>query len=243
MSAQLQPHFGLAAGVPVTDTLISSESSSSSSASSSFNNYNSKTKRLLIGPAFRLDLIKGLGLEFDAIYQRVDYDATNRSTQASTPPFSSYSFQQTTANRWQFPLLIQYAHALPLSKARAFVEFGPSISHIGGGQSTVYSTSTTPSSPTASSTTTNVSSYTGQGSTQAGVTAGAGIDITMFHLHLRPQFRYSHWFQTTAAGGSQITVPTLAVVTGNFLVGSPYISGSAFRTQSNEASFLLDLLF
>ena len=127
-SAQIQPHFGFSAGVPLTDTLISSQSSSTVSTSSSFSRYNSVTKRLLIGPAFQLDLIRGFGLEFDALWQRVDSDATTQSTQSTSPPYFFYAFQQTTANRWQFPLLVQYAHALPRSKTRLFLEFGPSIS-------------------------------------------------------------------------------------------------------------------
>ena len=125
-SAQLHPHFGIVAGVPLTDTLTSSESGSPAPTSAYFDRFNSKTKRLLIGPAFRLDLIRGFGLEFDALYQRVNSDTTAQSS--SPPSFASYSFQQTTANRWQFPLLIQYAHALPRSKTPMFVEFGPSIS-------------------------------------------------------------------------------------------------------------------
>ena len=141
-------------------------------------------------------------------------------------------------------MLVQYAHALPLSKKRVFVEFGPSISHIGGGQSTIYSTSTQPSSPTASSTTSNVSSYSGQGVTQAGVTFGGGIDVTLFHLHLRPQFRYSHWFSTASQAPILGVGPT--VLNANSAVISVAVSTTGFTgflTQPDEASFLLDLLF
>jgi hypothetical protein len=238
-SAQLHPHFGIVAGVPLTDTLTSSESGSTAPTSAYFDRFNSKTKRLLIGPAFRLDLPGGLGLEFDAIYQRVNSDSTAQSS--SPPSFASYSFQQTTANRWQFPFLVQYAHALPRSKTRMFVEFGPSISHIDGGQSTVHQITTEPS------TTLSVSSFTGQGETQAGVTAGAGIDITMFHLHLRPRFRYSHWFsgnatsQTAILGGVLLSNPWANYPGG--AVVYPGTSASGFLTKSNEASLLLDILF
>jgi hypothetical protein len=94
-------HFGIDAGVPITDTLPSSSSSTVSGADYSLDRFNSVTKRLLIGPSLRLDLPKGLGLEFDAIYQRVNYDSTNLS---SSPEIAYFyrSFEAMTADRWQF---------------------------------------------------------------------------------------------------------------------------------------------
>ena len=126
-NAQIQFHFGVEAGVPLTDTLVSTSTSSTNSASSSIDRYNSETKRLLIGPAFRVDLVRGLGIEFDALYQRVNYDHAIASS-SPTASFFSRSFEQTTANRWQFPLLVQYNGTL--SKTKFFAEAGPSISRI-----------------------------------------------------------------------------------------------------------------
>ena len=80
------------------------------------------------------------------------------------------------------------------------------------------------------------------GSTQAGVTAGAGVDVTMFHLHLRPQFRYSHWFTTNAASQGGATISVLSGVF-NFAPAPALSIASPFSTQSNEASFLLDVVF
>ena len=139
-SAQVHPHFGIAGGAALTDTLDSSQSSSGNSGSSSFSRYNSKTKRLLVGPVFRLDLVGGFGLELDALWQRINFDTTSQSS--SPPSFANYSFGQTTANRWQFPFLIQYSHAL--SKTRAFIEAGPAISHVAGSSATIHSISTAP---------------------------------------------------------------------------------------------------
>src|SRR6266849_5504951 len=73
-AGQIHPHLGVEAGVPLSDTLSSTSFASTSGIISSFDRYNSETKRLLIGPAFRLDLQSGLGIEFDALYQRVNYD-------------------------------------------------------------------------------------------------------------------------------------------------------------------------
>jgi hypothetical protein len=65
---QLRFHFGLEAGVPVNDTLVSSSESSTGQfpVYSLFNRFNSKTKRLLIGPTLRVETQSGIGFEVDA---------------------------------------------------------------------------------------------------------------------------------------------------------------------------------
>lgn len=231
VNAQIAVHFGAESGVPITDTLSSTASTTASPGVFSSDRYNSETKRLLIGPTFRVDFQHGLGIEFDALYQRINYDHATSNSQP-TAQFFSESFEQTTANRWQFPLLVQYSRNF--SKAKVFAEIGPSISKIANSRSTMHSTS----SIGTSSTTSNMSNTTGQGGALAGITAGAGINIPVFHMHLRPEFRYSHWF-------SPSTTPSNAVIlTAWFAVPSPTVIPSpAFRTNANEASFLLGLTF
>ena len=155
-TGQIQVHVGVEAGVPLTATLASSSGSTNtvipmgpaSSITSSFDRYNSETKRLLIGPAFRVEMQSGLGIEVDALYQRIDYDHATMSVLPGIGAPSSRSFEQTTANRWQFPLLIQYMRALSKPNMRVFAEAGPSISHIADRRSTI---STMTSSPPMSS--------------------------------------------------------------------------------------------
>ena len=235
-NAQIQFHFGVEAGVPLTDTLVSTTVASNSSLSAnvsifSFDRYNSETKRLLIGPTVRVELQHGLGIEFDVLYQRVDYDHAILNSQA-LGQFFNQSFEQTTANRWQFPLLIQYSRNL--SKAKVYMEAGPSISRIANSRSTISSTSSN-----GSSTSSNTSTVTGQGGTLAGVTAGAGVDLPFFRLHLRPELRYSHWFSPSTVSG---TGAVIAAVPLFFQLASPPLS-PAFRTTQNEAAFLLGLTF
>ena len=129
--SQVRLSPGIRIGTPLTDTLISSSYSSSDGTSSSFNRSNSVTKRLLVGPSLRLELPRGLGLEFDALYQRINSDNASSSQSAG---YSAQSFEQTTANRWQFPLLLQYGHRV--GKLSPFVEAGPSISTMLGGDTT-----------------------------------------------------------------------------------------------------------
>ncbi|HEX4809167.1 MAG TPA: outer membrane beta-barrel protein [Bryobacteraceae bacterium] len=234
--AQMQLHVGIDAGVPITDTLPSYSSTSVNGADYSFSRFNSVTKRLLIGPSLRLDLPKGLGLEFDALYQRVNYDSTNIS---SVPAISYYdSFEPVRANRWQFPLLIQYSRRV--MRAKFFVEAGPAISTIVNSRATLRTTSTFSVLTSTTSTTTTNSAISGQSVTFAGITTGVGADIPVLHGHLRPEFRYSHWFSPNSAVG---TVGFTGVLTGfsTFLLGP--ISTPSFQVNRDEASFLLGLSF
>jgi hypothetical protein len=111
---------------------------------------------------------------------------TNISTSQG---YSSFSFTQTIANRWQFPLLVQYRRTLPKTKTALFAEAGLSISHITNGQSVQSETTISNSSPSS-----GASSFSSSGSTSAGIVAAAGADFPLFHGHLRPELRYTHWF-------------------------------------------------
>lgn len=226
-NAQITVHFGADAGVPLTDTLLSTSSMTANPGMFSFDRYNSETKRLLIGPTFRVDFQRGLGIEFDALYQRVNYDHATLNSQLNAQ-FVSQSFEQTTADRWQFPLLVQYS--MNLSQAKVFVEAGPSISKIANGRSTVHSTA----SSGTSSNTSSMSTITGQGGTLAGITTGAGIDLPCLHLHIRPEFRYSHWF-------SPSVTPAFAAILPAWYSVAPLFP--TFRTNANEADFLVGLTF
>jgi len=237
-TAQIQFHFGVEAGVPLTDTLVSSssasQSGSGSSFSSSYSRYNSETKRLVVGPVFRVDSASGLGFEFDALYQRIDYDNATGSTGLlnNVEPTIYRNFEQTTGNRWQFPLLIQYTRKLSKPKIALFGEAGPSISHIADSHSTLTSTTISPSPSSSTSTS------TGSGGTLAGVVIGGGVDVPVWGVHLRPGFRYSRWF---TQGITSNPTTAQAVFSTLVLVPSPVVP--QFRTTQNEASFLVGVTF
>jgi len=78
----------------------------------------------------------------------------------------------------------------------------------------------------------------GPSATWAGTTAGGGVDIPLSRIHLRPEFRCSHWFAQNGASG----VATIAVLS-NPWVGPAVPGGSSFSIQQNEASFLLGVTF
>lgn len=236
--SQIRLSPGIRIGTPLTDTLISSSSSSSDATSSSFSRSSSVTKRLLVGPSLRLELPRGLGLEFDALYQRINSDYASGSQSTG---YSDRVFEQSTANRWQFPFLLQYGHRM--GKLNPFVEAGPSISAMLGGKSAYYSTSSILLSPA----TTSTSTGSLPASANAGITAGGGIEIPAFGHHLRADIRFSHWFAASGVGYSgfvlfnvgAFAIPSVAPI--NSLPGS--FSPSGFSEHPNEASFLLGFSF
>jgi hypothetical protein len=240
-SSQIRLSPGVIVGTPLTDTLISSSSSFISGVDSSYENFHSVTKRLLIGPSVNLELPRGLGLEFDALYQRINYDIATGSSSAGS--YFDQSFEQTTANRWQFPLLVQYRRSV--NKANAFVEAGPSISTIADANSRGATTSVSPPSPP----TTNSYTATSPAITTAGITAGGGIAIPVFGHHLRAEIRFSRWFTGAAEypaalerSGDFSIVPTLFPVSGSGYVLSAPVSGGGSQ-HANEASLLLGFSF
>jgi hypothetical protein len=78
-------------------------------------------------------------------------------------------------------------------------------------------------------------SISGGRDTRAGITAGAGVDVPILHAHVRPEFRYSHWFQSTGAYG----IPGAGLA--GFLLGN--FASTPLTSEQNEASFLLSLSF
>jgi hypothetical protein len=176
-TAQIHLSAGGAVGLPLTDTLNSSSINIANGVTSSFSSYRSVTKRILAGPVLRLDFTPNWSVEFDALYQRVDYDSA--IYQFGPGSLVTRSFEATIGNRWQFPLLVQY------TRHHVFVETGIAISHIGDSNSVV--------SITAGSSGTTSTSGPGPSETQPGVDAGSGTDVRFLRGRLRPEIRYSRW--------------------------------------------------
>jgi outer membrane protein W len=80
-----QVHFGVKAGVPLTDTVSVARNVSSG--------LKSTPTRFTIGPTFEVRLPWGIGIEADALYKNVNYQ---NGTAASTD-----------GSAWQFPVLLK----------------------------------------------------------------------------------------------------------------------------------------
>jgi hypothetical protein len=186
---QVRFHFGAEAGVPITNTLsASSIPLATDNGDSVEDTYSSNTKRLLIGPTVRVDLPFGLGVQVDGLYQRINYEHFFLEFMGTAG--GSVTFSHNTADRWQFPLLIQYTPKFPLIKP--FVEAGPSLSYIANSHNvTVRSIQDIFRSSTFNSQANDLREL--RHNTVAGVTVGLGVDLHPLFLHIRPEFRYVRW--------------------------------------------------
>lgn len=181
--AQFQAGFKL--GTPLTDYMHVTASSGTNDANVS-DAYSSQTKRLIVGPTVRIGLPFGFGVQFDALYERVNYGHTFVFTKATT----SETLSSNTANRWQFPVLLQYRVKLPVVKP--FVEAGPSFSHIGGGHNVTLKQDNTFGGFQGQTSTSNDLRELKR-ATVPGFTTGVGFDIHVPFLHVAPEFRYTRW--------------------------------------------------
>src|SRR4051794_23093199 len=114
---------GVKGGVPFTDFL---ESVSSGNVS-----LRSRTQRYIVGPAVELRLPAGFGVEFDALYRRFSYNATTSLATAVTSI-------DTSANAWEFPLLLKKRFAS--GPVRPFLDAGVTWNKISGVSQSIRST-------------------------------------------------------------------------------------------------------
>jgi hypothetical protein len=159
-TAFAQVSVGVKAGVPVTDFFETGALPGIQ--------YFTDTHRYTIGPTVEIHLPKGLSVEVDALYKRLDYSAT-----LITLPLT---FSSATANSWEFPVLLKY-RAGHKGVLRPFLDTGASFHSISGfGQ---LGNIIRPSQL--------VKDFNG------GWVVGGGLDLHIL-LHLEPELRYTRWF-------------------------------------------------
>ncbi len=212
--------IGAKVGVPLSDAFDfkAPDSCAATDAVCSIINYSSKTKRYTFGPTVELRLPHGLGIEFDALYNRLNYDSyfvlrTPSSGQSSV-------FTSTRADRWNFPILLKWRH--DIHRISPFIDGGVAFDHISGVGSNFASTHRDFSGflSQLNGTTSSPPEFTNPSS--RGFVAGGGIDLhPVQHLRLTPEIRYTRWFSE------------------NF----DREPGAVFRTNLNETTFLLGITF
>jgi hypothetical protein len=223
--ALAQVHFGVEAGIPITETMRTSAATETVNGRAS-DAYSSNTKRLLIGPTVNVALPLGFHLQFDALYQRVNYDHTFVFIKV----YTMETFSRNTANRWQFPLLVQYHVKVPVLKP--FVEIGPSFSHISGGGNVTTRQDNLFGRFRETGTSKSSSLSELRHSTVAGVTAGLGLSMHFWVTHISPEFRFTRW------GSSQFDATSVLIREQSPSAGIPSVS-----SNRNQVDFLLGITF
>lgn len=151
--------IGVKGGVPFTDAF--------NTATSGDLRYVTHNKYWTVGPELDIHLPLGLSVEIDALYRRVNYE-------------SSGSVQSvTTANSWDFPLLLKYK--FPGLVVRPYVSVGPTFNGLTSVNQVTTFFSGTPLEETPSAL---------QNRFNTGFTLGGGLQL---FGHISPEIRYTRW--------------------------------------------------
>jgi opacity protein-like surface antigen len=164
----------------------------------------STTHRYIVGPSVELRLPAGFGLEFDALYRRLNYNSSFNLVDVFTN-------NRTTGNAWEFPLLAKYRLPTPLIKP--YIDAGVAFDTLSGLKQTVVSTI----APNRQTTTTTSNPSELSNSTTTGFVIGFGAEIKAVVLRISPEIRYTRW------GSSHFKLPNGSALSNQnqaeFLVG------------------------
>lgn len=164
--------FGIKAGVPLTDFVDTARTGRFS--------YFTNTNRYIIGPSAELRLPFGLGVEFDALYRRVNYQGSGFAIDTTTDI-------RTTANAWEFPLLVKYR--LPGFVIHPYVAAGVAWDNLSGVKQTLRNTLV----GSGITTTTQRDPQELQNNTTTGFVLGGGVEVRALVVRLSPEIRYTRW--------------------------------------------------
>ena len=182
---------GIKAGVPLTGLLRSNI------VDVCCQEFPTQTKRYTIGPVVDIGLPWGFGVEFGAMYKRVDQQSTAVTTTGfiTIDEETSYPIQQTAfisavGHSWEFPVAVQYHFSK--SPIRPYVEGGISFNHLGGVYS--FEHAAPPSPPQLPFTIVPLR----DSFTRVGPLFGMGVDVKLHRVHVTPGLRYTHYNKLSA---------------------------------------------
>jgi opacity protein-like surface antigen len=176
--------FGVRVGEPLTDFVSTVQNEPIEGILGQFSNFYSNTRPYVLGPTVEFRLPAGLGIEFDALYRRLNYSGTEVTTNGLASVTTAIS--STSADAWEFPLLLKYKFKIPLVKP--YVDAGFAWDTLAGLKQSIRQTV---GAITNTSTTSTPADLNKKGT--SGFVLGAGVDIHAVVLHLSPEIRYTHW--------------------------------------------------
>lgn len=161
-------------------------------------NYQSDTKRYIVGPMLELRLPAGFAIEGDALYTKVNLSGPLSAV-------GSIAGSLVDTNSWEFPVLLKYKFGgtnAGVAAIRPYVGAGASFRYLSGlGDLPSY-----------------ITSRAGVDKNNTGFVIGGGVEFRALVLKISPEIRYTHW-------GSQSFVSGFANIwqfnqnQGQFLVG------------------------
>jgi opacity protein-like surface antigen len=159
--------YGVRAGVPLNNFLDAARSQQFA--------FNSTTNRYIVGPTAELHLPFGLGVEFDILYRRFNYNGSGTLAGVVTS-------NSATGNAWEFPLLAKYR--FPTKMVHPYVDAGVAWDTLSGLKQAI----------TRNSVTTSTSSPAELNTTATrGFVMGAGLSVKVLVIHVSPEIRFTRW--------------------------------------------------
>lgn len=193
--------FGVKGGVPLTDAF--------DTATTDQFGYISNTERYTVGPELDLNLPFGLGVEVDALYRKLGYDLN------SNTGTSAFSRVTTSADAWDFPLLLKLR--LGEGPIKPYVSAGPTFRDLSN-LSQIEDFFTRSVLVTSTAATTRPAELNNTFTT--GFTLGGGVQLGLGVLRISPEIRFTRWGWNTFSD-----------VTG------------VFRSNPNQVDFLVGITF
>ena len=170
LSAQLVS-LGIKGGIPASEAFDTVRTGNLS--------YVSDTKRYLVGTALEIRLPAGLGFEFDALYRRLRYETVSGA--GGLCPTCGPSNAATTANSWEFPLLLKLRATSPA--VRPFVAGGATFRALNDVKQFI-------TDPLGTRQINDPADLSNRAST--GLTVGAGVEFGG-RFRVVPEVRYTRW--------------------------------------------------
>ena len=145
-----------------------------------------ESKRYTVGPMVELELPKGFGMEFDALYRRIGFtDVSN---------VAGPSVVRERDHSWEFPILGKYT--LRRWASQPFVSSGYSFRSVSGAYSGTYEQHVVlPVGPVQRFD--GKTSYEGTG----GFVLGGGVEFHVSRIRIAPELRYTRWNGVFADSG------------------------------------------
>jgi len=184
-SALAQPvTFGVRVGEPLTDFVSTVQNQNIAGALGQLADFRSNTRPYVLGATVEVRLPASFGLELDALYRRLNYSGTSLATTGLNT--TTTTINSTSANAWEFPLLLKYRFGNKI--VRPYVDAGFAWDTLAGLKQSIRQTIAT---ITSSSTTSSPADLNKKGT--SGFVMGAGLDIHVVLLHVSPEVRYTRW--------------------------------------------------
>lgn len=160
--------FGVKAGVPLTNFLITPPASA----------YTSSINRYAVGGTVEARLPWNLAIEIDGIYRHYGYSG------------GPWTADKTSTGDWEFPILVKYRFAK--GPVRPYADAGLAVDTLTG--TTQTTTFVVPLTlPPLILTGATSDPYELSRSTTTGLVTGAGIDVRAGWLHVQPEARFTRW--------------------------------------------------